>query len=408
MTRLVKFANNAVSRLAGNITNIATTLTITPGDGAKFPALGAGEHFAATLVKADGTLEIVKVTARSTDTLTIARAIEPVGGVQTAHSFSAGDKIELRLTAGSVGSELDRLETAIGNYVPKAGGTMTGALGFTGAAVNEAEGNAIASATTVDLNAATGNFLHITGTTAITTVTLGQGRERTVVFDGALTLTNGASLILPTGANITTAAGDVAVFRGEGTGVTRCVAYTRASGQPIATVALANGGTGATTQAAALQALGTLGNITVAKTGAYTVIDSDRGDVILCSGTFSLTLTAAATLKNGFSFGVVNTGTGTITIDPNASETVDGAGTKVLKPGQSAILITDGSLWRTVGLSGSGATGGGADEIFYENGQTVNADYTITSGKNAMSAGPITIASGITVTVPSGSTWVVA
>lgn len=405
MTRLVKFANNAVSRLAGNITNIATTLTITPGDGAKFPALGAGEYFPATLVKADGTLEIVKVTARSTDTLTIERAIEPVGGVQTAHSFSAGDKIELRLTAGSVGSELDRLDAA---YLPKAGGTMAGPLGLTGAALNEAEGDAIASATTIDLDAATGNFLHVTGTTAITTVTLGQGRDRTVVFDGALTLTNGANLILPTGANITTAAGDVAVFRGDGAGVTRCVAYTRASGQPIATVALANGGTGATTQAAALQALGTLGNITVAKTGAYTVVDSDRGDVILCSGTFSLTLTAAATLGNGFSFGVVNTGTGTITIDPNASETVDGAGTKVLKPGQSAILITDGSLWRTVGLSGSGATGGGADEIFYENGQTVNVDYTITSGKNAMSAGPITISSGITVTVPSGSTWVVA
>lgn len=122
MTRLVKFANNAVSRLAGNITNIATTLTITPGDGAKFPALGAGEYFPATLVKADGTLEIVKVTARSTDTLTIERAIEPVGGVQTAHSFSAGDKIELRMTAGSLAGEIDRMETA----VAITGGTITG------------------------------------------------------------------------------------------------------------------------------------------------------------------------------------------------------------------------------------------------------------------------------------------
>ena len=122
MTRLIKFANNAVSRLAGNITNIATTLTITPGDGAKFPALGAGEYFPATLVKADGTLEIVKVTARSTDTLTIERAIEPVGGVQAAHSFSAGDKIELRMTAGSLAGEIDRMETA----VAITGGTITG------------------------------------------------------------------------------------------------------------------------------------------------------------------------------------------------------------------------------------------------------------------------------------------
>ena len=127
MTRLVKFANNAVSRLAGNITNIATTLTITPGDGAKFPALGAGEYFPATLVKADGTLEIVKVTARSTDTLTIERAIEPVGGVQTAHSFSAGDKIELRMTAGTLAGEIDRMETAVAStYAPLASPALTG------------------------------------------------------------------------------------------------------------------------------------------------------------------------------------------------------------------------------------------------------------------------------------------
>ena len=47
------------------------------------------------------------------------------------------------------------------------------------------------------------------------------------------------------------------------------------------------------------------------------------------------------------------------------------------------------------------------DDIFYENSTTVSSDYTLTTGKNAMSAGPITIGSGITVTVPSGSTWTV-
>jgi len=54
---------------------------------------------------------------------------------------------------------------------------------------------------------------------------------------------------------------------------------------------------------------------------------------------------------------------------------------------------------------GGGATGGGTDEVFYENDATVNVNYTISSGKNAMSAGPITIANGITVTIPNGSTW---
>ena len=56
---------------------------------------------------------------------------------------------------------------------------------------------------------------------------------------------------------------------------------------------------------------------------------------------------------------------------------------------------------------GAGATGGGDDEVFYENGQTVNYDYTIISTKNAMSAGPVTISGGVTVTIESGARWVI-
>ena len=54
-----------------------------------------------------------------------------------------------------------------------------------------------------------------------------------------------------------------------------------------------------------------------------------------------------------------------------------------------------------------GASGASGDQIFYENDQEVTADYTITSGKNAMSAGPIGIATGVTVTIPSGSSWTI-
>ena len=64
----------------------------------------------------------------------------------------------------------------------------------------------------------------------------------------------------------------------------------------------------------------------------------------------------------------------------------------------------DGSA--LTGIS-AGATGGGSDEIFYENGQTITTDYTITNGKNAMSAGPITINTGVTVTVGTGENWTV-
>jgi hypothetical protein len=59
--------------------------------------------------------------------------------------------------------------------------------------------------------------------------------------------------------------------------------------------------------------------------------------------------------------------------------------------------------WGTAG----GASGGGGDDVFYENGQTVTTNYTLTAGKNAMSAGPITINSGATVTVGSGQSWVI-
>jgi len=64
----------------------------------------------------------------------------------------------------------------------------------------------------------------------------------------------------------------------------------------------------------------------------------------------------------------------------------------------------NGSVWTSVG---GGATGGGADQVFYENDQTVTTDYTITTNQNAVSAGNLTINSGVTVTVPSGSRWVV-
>lgn len=112
------------------------------------------------------------------------------------------------------------------NYLPLAGGTLTGAL-------NEKQGADIASAATIDLTAATGNYEHITGTTTITAITLAQGARRTVVFDGILTLTNGASLLLPTSANIITAAGDTAVFIGEAAGVVRCIDYTRKTGTAL-------------------------------------------------------------------------------------------------------------------------------------------------------------------------------
>ena len=62
------------------------------------------------------------------------------------------------------------------------------------------------------------------------------------------------------------------------------------------------------------------------------------------------------------------------------------------------------STWNQLG---GGATGGGGNQVFVLNDQTVTVSYTIPTGKNASSAGPITIDTGVTVTVPTDSTWVI-
>lgn len=96
----------------------------------------------------------------------------------------------------------------------------------------------IASSGTLNLNNSTGDLIDVTGTTTITAITLNEGQERTVRFTGALTLTHGASLVLPNaGANILTAAGDFAIFRAYASGVVRCVAYNRLNGQALVTTA---------------------------------------------------------------------------------------------------------------------------------------------------------------------------
>ena len=64
----------------------------------------------------------------------------------------------------------------------------------------------------------------------------------------------------------------------------------------------------------------------------------------------------------------------------------------------------DGSNWADVG---GGATGASGNPVFFENDQNVTGDYTITTNRNAMSAGPVTIDAGVTVTIPAGSVWTI-
>ncbi len=176
----------------------------------KWLALNAGSSVAASAVSF--------TPAGSVAAVTVQAAIEEVDSEKLAKASNLLD----------VGSRA----TAFTNLVA-GGGTMTGGLTFSGARLNEAQGANVASAATIDLDAATGNLVDVTGTTGITAITLSQGREAVVRFTGVLTLTNSASLDLIGGADITTAAGDRAVFRGYAAGVVRCMAYNRADGSPL-------------------------------------------------------------------------------------------------------------------------------------------------------------------------------
>ena len=136
---------------------------------------------------------------------------------------------DVRNNFSAAKTEIEALQAAVASaLVAKAGDTMTGAL-------NWAATQTIASAATTNIGAATSNSVIVSGTTTITSLgTIAAGAERCVTFSGALTLThNATSLILPGGANITTAAGDVAYFASLGAGNWRCTTYVRANGTPL-------------------------------------------------------------------------------------------------------------------------------------------------------------------------------
>lgn len=146
------------------------------------------------------------------------------------------------------------------------------------------KGADIASAATTSIGAATGMFVHVTGTTTITSFGTGTaGWLRFVRFAGVLTLThNATSLILPTGENITTAAGDCAIFVSEGSSNWRCLGYFRANGMPLTadtdTTLAANSDTKVPTQKAVKAYIDGIGALTTADIGV-TVATLEGGKV---------------------------------------------------------------------------------------------------------------------------------
>lgn len=140
------------------------------------------------------------------------------------------------------------------------------------------------------------------------------------------------------------------------------------------------------------------------KTGTYTVIADDFGKVINCtSSTFTVSLTAAATLGAGFHCWIWNTSAGgVITIDPNASETIDGVSTLILRIGEGVQVICDGTNWQTgsqkeirgyaenLGSSGRPTASGASSHAIGDSASATNS--------NTLSIGSFTTASATSST----------
>jgi hypothetical protein len=125
-------------------------------------------------------------------------------------------------------------------------------------------------------------------------------------------------------------------------------------------------------------------------TGTITTLNSTTGTITNLS----------TTLAGDFT---ISQGTGTLGTSGVTSGTY-GATTTI------PIITVDGKgriTTMSTALAQAGATGGGSNRVFYENDTNVTTTYTISTNKNAMSAGPITIDNGITVTVQDGSVWTV-
>ena len=163
----VKVTNNGFGTISAGINSSATTVTVDSGQGARFPTLGSGDYFYGTLIDTSNNIEIIKVTARSTDSMTVTRAQDNT----TARAFSIGDRLELRPTAALFEDILAGGVEVVADTSPQLGGNLdlnsnnitgTGNVNITGTVTSTGALNTGSSSITT------------TGTVNVATVDLGN------------------------------------------------------------------------------------------------------------------------------------------------------------------------------------------------------------------------------------------
>ena len=351
------------------------SITAATNDMVEFSSLGSGNWVVVRVFRATGpTFYNVQgatiASATTTDLSTATGDFLDISGTTTITGFgtlTAGHRRLLRFT----GAGLTVTHNATSLICPGAQSIVTrqndllevvslGSGNWTVARFMRALGSSysvvsadVASASTVDLGAQPGDFFNITGTTTITALGTSQvGTRKTVQFAGALTLThNATSLILPGGANITTSAGDCADFLCIGTGGStsanwRCTNYQKGSGLSYWAWAV---------------------SATSAGTVSPSSSDHTKFYVVTGSSDTTFNLPAAATVGSGYMIGLRNAkSSGSVVIDPNSSETIEGQTTLTLGIGSSKAIFCDGTTWYFVENGITSASGTYANAVIFD------------------------------------------
>jgi hypothetical protein len=372
-------------------------------------------------------------TCNTVGTITFGTTNITFAQISSAQIYSAGTGLTLTnttfsitntaVTAGSYGSA-----SSVPNYSVNAQGQLTYAANTPIAISYTAVSGLAASATTDTTNASnitsgtlptarlSGSYTGITGVGTLaagtwngSTIGVGYGGTGLTTYtagdliyaSGTSTLatiaagTNGYVLTMSAGVPTWTASGGVSTFSAGTTGLTPSTA-TSGAVTLAGTLNVANGGTGATTLTGYVKGSGTS-----AFTAASTIPNTDISGLGTMSTQNASSVAITGGSINGTSLGASTAASAKVTTLDVASgltlATAAGTSGQVLTSAGAGAVPT----WATP--AGSNITAQG----LYENNATISANYTIGTGNNAVSAGPITINSGVVVTVPSGSTWVV-
>ena len=363
------FTNNGFSTLASGITDSATSLTVASGDGALFPTSIGTDYFYCTLIDTSNNLEIVKVTAVSTDTFTVVRGSERT----VAQAYSSGDRIELRVTAAGLGE------------------TVTSAAASAAAAAADLVlTNADVVTTNADAATTTQDAIDTAADVVLTNADV-------VSTGNDVTSTNAD--VVSTNADVVTTNADAATTTQDAIDTAADVVLTNAD------VVLTNADVVSTGNDV------TSTNADVVTTAAYVDTFDDRylgskaSDPTLDNDGDPLTSGALYYNTTSTVMKVYDLGT-TTWISFAAPTALDDLGDVTLTtPSSGQALTYNGSIWVNGsgggGLFGgnNGATGSSAGDIFRINSATLTANEEIETGLNASCTGPITIDSGVTLTV---------